>query len=336
VAGRVLIDQSVRDAIEGSDTDALLVGVDRMCEGKAWQDLVDLRGLLAEAGTRGKQLWGIDENIRYRMALEAPGAWAGPVLNEGAARHTLGPLPEVAASTHDWAELDPHLAPGPIRAVFAQERVIRGEDLEGAEVDRHLLEIPLKLARWEPEYQYATYHPDRVETPPPLLPPMAEVEPRSDPDRSDRRDLAAGRPFVATALASLAATWVDESNGRCLVVAAEGGVDGAMAVFGLRRAMAAEISPATGFAWMAWAAASGGAYGRRKGAAAGRFAAWWAAAAVSDLEFPCAADELGNSIAGLRWFAWSDLAADTGWSFRLAIHDPDEKVTWAISAGDAV
>jgi hypothetical protein len=34
---------------------------------------------------------------------------------------------------------------------------------------------------------------------------------------------------------------------------------------------------------MAWAAASGGAHGPRPGAAAGRFAAWWAAATLTDL-----------------------------------------------------
>jgi hypothetical protein len=35
---------------------------------------------------------------------------------------------------------------------------------------------------------------------------------------------------------------------------------------------------------MGWTAASGGAFGRRRGAAAGRFGAWWALAAGDDAE----------------------------------------------------
>lgn len=315
--------------VEASDTDALLVAIDRMCEREGWDDLLDLRRLLAEAGTRGKQLWGVDENIRYRLALEAPGAWAGPVLNEGPARHTLGPLPEVAASTHDWQELDPHLSAGPIRAMVAHERAVRGEDLEGSDVDRHVLEIPLTLAAWETAYVGATYHPDRVETPSPGLPPMEKLHPQSPTDAIE------GDPMVEAALAAITATWVEESNGRALTVTARGGVAGAIAAFGLRRAGVAQISPSHGMAWMAWAAASGGAYGRRKGAASGRFAAWWAAAALAGLEFPCAPDDLGEAVESLRWFAWSDLAGDTGWSLKLAIEDQADDVTWAISAGDS-
>ena len=47
----------------------------------------------------------------------------------GAGRFALGPLSEVAASTHTWAELAPHAPPGPLAAVTAHERVVRGEDL---------------------------------------------------------------------------------------------------------------------------------------------------------------------------------------------------------------
>ena len=123
-----MISQRAIDAVEASDTDELLRVVDGYCKQQGWGALVNLRERCQEALTRGKQLWGIDEHVRYRLALEAPGSFAGPVLAEGAARFALGPLAEVAASTKSWADLDEHLEHGPERATFAAERAVRGED----------------------------------------------------------------------------------------------------------------------------------------------------------------------------------------------------------------
>ena len=88
---------------------------------------------------------------------------------------------------------------------------------------------------------------------------------------------------------------------------------------------------------MAWAGASGGGHGRRRGAAAGRFAAWWTVAALSELldAWPVSPDELGGAAAELSWFVWDAGEPDTGWTLRLAIEDPVDGLAWAVNATDA-
>src|SRR3990170_7903544 len=83
---------TVFEAIEASDTDELLRHTARLCQAEDWDGLVDLEARCREAVTRGKQLWGVAENVRYRLALEAPGAWAGAAVAAGPARRALGPL----------------------------------------------------------------------------------------------------------------------------------------------------------------------------------------------------------------------------------------------------
>ena len=87
---------------------------------------------------------------------------------------------------------------------------------------------------------------------------------------------------------------------------------------------------------MAWAAASGGAHGRRKGMAAGRFAAWWAVAALTDQldDWPLPPDEIGEALAELRWYRWDAGHPSTGWALRLAVEDPERSMAWAVEAVD--
>src|SRR5713101_7612333 len=91
--------------IEQGDLDQLTLHVDRLCERADWVGLLDLRDRCRAALARGKQLWPIATNAEYRLALEAPGEWAAMVLDSAAGRFALGPLGEVAASTHEWREL---------------------------------------------------------------------------------------------------------------------------------------------------------------------------------------------------------------------------------------
>ena len=158
------------EAIESSDTDELLRIVDGLCSSRNWDDLIDLRHRCAEAVSRGKQVWGVEEHIRYRLVLEAPAPIAGPVVAEGQSRFALGPLPEVAASTKTWVELAPTLPPGPERDTVAAERVVRGEA-----VDVPIPDLPAALLTWEPAYPTATYKKDKVEAPAPPIPDTAEV-----------------------------------------------------------------------------------------------------------------------------------------------------------------
>jgi hypothetical protein len=294
--------------------------------------LVDLKGRCRHAVDRGKQLWAIADHIEYRLALEAPAAWAGPMVFEGAGRFTLGPLPEVAASRHTWEELSPHLPGGPARTVTAYERVVHGEDLTQAHgIDPLMVELPLRLMEWEPTYAVATYHADKAEFPAPELPRMQEVAlPGMPPPSAEDSE-------SIEALLSLPRPWTEESNGRAEAAIVHGDVMGSIRSLGPSRARLAPIAPQLALALMAWTGASGGAHGRRPGAAAGRYGAWWTAAALSDLleEWPVPPDHLGEAINELRWYVWSDLVSPTGWTLHLAVEDPPHGLAWAIAAVDA-
>ncbi|MEX1038050.1 MAG: DUF6183 family protein [Acidimicrobiia bacterium] len=308
------------NAIEASDTDELIRIVDGHCKARDWDALVALRKRCQEAVTRGKQLWGVDEHIRYRLALEAPPQWAGAVVSEGRTRFTPGPLPEVAASTKTWADMASHLDPGPERMTFAAERIIRG-DSTGEPGS-----LPA-LQDWEPGYPVATYKANKVETPRPRLPAGASTE---LPDKVNVID----DPESEAALTDLIEPWIDQSNGRCQTVSVEGGALDAIAALGLGSAIVAPLDTATAFAHMAWAAASGGAHGQRRGAAAGRYMAWWVVASISDLDWPAAPEDIRTAASRIKWYWFDDASPPGGWELRLALEDPETGLGWAISAND--
>ena len=318
-----MISQRALEAIEASDTDELLRVVDGYCKNRAWSELLEMRQRCIEALSRGKQLWGVDEHIRYRLALEAPAEHAGPVLAEGAARFALGPLPEVAASTKTWVELAGHITPGPERSTFAAERVVRGD----VDVDE-IADLPARLQDWEPIYQVATYKPDKMEAPSPrptagaIEALTADVHLIDDPDSEG-------------ALSDLVSAWTTESNGRSQIATVQGGAAAAIAALGLNRAAITELEKANAVGWMAWAGASGGAHGRRRGAAAGRFGAWWALATLCDLDWPPDPDEVAEAVGRLAFYWFDDGSPGTGWNLRLAIEDPESGLAWAISAVDS-
>lgn len=323
-----MTDQRTRHAIEASDTDELIRVVDGHVAARAWDQMIAVSRLCQEAVTRGKQLWAITEYVRYRLALDAPGEWAGPAVSLGPTRFTLGPLPEVAASTKSWAELEAHLVPGPERTFTAHERVLRGEDLTGASVDPLVVELPLALQEWEPAYALATYKADRVEAPTPRkarMPSLSDLEPATEVDDADGY----------RALLSVVEHWVESSNGRTQAVCVEGGAAGAVAALGPSRAALRPMEGSEAMAWIAWAAASGGAHGRRRGATAGRFAAWWVTHELAGLEWPVEPPDMGRALDTLRWHQWWDGTPDTGWSLRLAVESPAEGLAWAVAAVDA-
>lgn len=310
------------EAIEASDTDELLMIVDGLCSSRNWDDLIELRQRCSEAVGRGKQVWGVEEHIRYRLVLEAPAPIAGPVVAEGRSRFALGPLPEVAASTKTWAELSPHLPSGPERDTVAAERVVRGE-----QVDAAIPDLPATLMPWEPAYPTATYKKDRVEAPAPPIPETGEATLPDEPEIIDDADSLA-------ALGDLVEPWTDQSNGRSQTVAVEGDPLAAISALGMTRARVAEMSSDLGLAWMSWAAASGGAHGRRRGAAAGRYLAWWVVATLADLDWPVDPASWGTAVDGLGWHWFDDGSPETGWLLRLVISSPDLGLSWAIAATD--
>jgi hypothetical protein len=335
-----LVEQSER-LVERGDLDELTRQVDRLVERRAWAELLDLRDRCRRALERGKQLWPIASHIEYRLALQAPGRWAAATLGASAGHFALGPLPEVAASSHTWPDLAPHVSATPEAALTAHERVVRGEDLSVDETVRALppvFELPLRLQAWEPEYALATYFPDRLELPSPTPPvldgvPLRPAIARPGSSPAERLD----DPAAVGALVELAAAWTAESNGRAEAVAVRGGAAAALATLGVPQVRVAPVDGATALAMMAWTAASGGAHGRRRGAAAGRFAAWWTLAALGGIvdDWPVPAEELGQLLEELRWYAWDAGEPATGWALRIAVEDPADGLAWALAATDA-
>ena len=90
-------------------------------------------------------------------------------------------------------------------------------------------------------------------------------------------------------------------------------------------------------AHLAWAAASGGAHGRRRGTATGRARAWWALTTLTGLDEhdEVDPDELGTAAEELTWLWWDAAEPDTGWSLRLAVEDTVDGLAWALNAQDA-
>ena len=318
------------ELVELGDLDELTRHIGRLCAAGDWDGLVDLRDRCRRALERGKQLWPAAAHAEYRLALEAPARWAGAVLVPGAGRFAPGPLTEVAASTHTWDELAPCVAPGPLAALTAHECVLRGEDLTGDDrVDPQVLELPLVLQPWEPAYPLATYEAERAEFPAVPSAAVPAVEGTTPAEIVDD-------PEACRALVELVTAWTTESEGRAEAVAVAGDARGALGALGRDRARLAVVPPGHALGAMAWAAASGGGHGRRRGMAPGRFSAWWTVVALAGRldEWPLPAEEVGEAAADLRWYHWDPGAADTGWALRVAVEDPDEGLAWALSATD--
>lgn len=334
----------IGELIEGGDLDELVRHVDHLCFAEDWDGLVELRDRSRKAFERGRQLWPVASLAEYRLALEAPAPWAAAVVVPGAGRFALGPLPEVAAQDHRWADLAPHLPRTPEATFVAHERVVRGEDLSGDErVDRTALELPLRVEPWEPEYPVAVYRPDEAQFPerPSATAVAAAAATVELPAPAQEVD----DPEACTALVELAGAWVTESNGHARAIAVAGDAVAALATLGASGAGPpahlglAPVPVEDALAAMAWTAASGGAHGRRRGMAAGRFGAWWAATALSiGLDrWPPAPDALGEALTALRWFRWQPASgASAGWSLRLAVEDAGAGRAWVVEAVDTV
>lgn len=314
--------------IEGSDLDGLIRRIDGLSSAREWDGIVDLRDRCIEAVDRGKQLWGVAQFAEYRLALDAPGELAGKVVREGAGRFALGPLWEVAASTHRWDEIAPHVDDSRLRTLIAHERLLRGETVTAA-LDSHVLEVPLRLEEWEPGYPVAAYRPDRADFPELEWTALGWVELPDPVARLPGDD-------ALESLAGLVAPWTEQSNGRADGCVVAGTALEAIRTLGPHRARAAEIDGGEALAFMAWTAASGGAYGRRRGSPVGRMHAWWTLAALlgwDDIDDP---DELGAGLGELRWWRWDPGDQIGGWAFHLAVEDSADGLAWALSAVDAV
>lgn len=319
--------ERLTDLVESSDLAGLVRFLDDLARNEDWDGIVAVRDRCREAVERGKQLWAIAELAEYRLALEAPGPYSGAVIDEGKGRFALGPLWEVAASTHTWAELEGHVASSTARAMVGHERIVRGEDLRSADVDQAVLELPLMLQAWEPRYALASYRPDAADFPErpdsdlvwTELEGKAEVVPDDGPGH---------------ALLELVQPWSEQSSGHAVAIQVAGTAREAIRSLGPHRVRLARVSLDEALATMAWAGASGGAFGRRRGTPVGRAGAWWVLAELLGYDdLPADPGQLEEA-AQLGWYRWDPGDRVGGWSFHMAVEDPDDGLAWVISAVD--
>lgn len=314
------------ELVESADLNRLLHAVDGLCEAREWEELFDLADACEDALERGKQLWPIAEHIDYRIALEAPGEYAAQVVTAEARRFSHGPLTEVAALSHKWAELADHLESPQTAAFVAQERVLRGEILEGDErAHPGVLDLPLRLEPFEPTYTLAVFRADHVEVPEPWEPkaPLVDVH--------GRAGVAVDDEDLTGALLDLVTPWTTESNGAARAVVIEGDAVAAASTVGGAHLRAGVLEPEEALQRMAWAAAGGGAHGRRRGAAFGRSMAWYVASVAAGLRWPADPKELGRAVAELAWYRWDEGEPEKGWVLRIAVED--RSAGWAAAIG---
>ena len=327
------------------DLDGLLRLVDEACDAADWESLERVATHSRLAVERGHQLWPAADHAEHRLALQAPASFAAAAVVRDATTFGVAPLAEVAASSHPWVDLEPHLPSdvGAIRAVVAHERVARGEDLTAVDLVDDPFGLPLRLAAWEPTTDGPTIGPYAVDDP---VPPPGSLQPNpgsSDPGGDARRPAGPEAETARIALRDLVATWTEQSRGAATAVAVVGsGLDAACIAARATDAGPVSLRPlATNEAigLLAWAGASGGAHGRRRGAARGRFEAWWCAAALGGLDGPSEVwppdpDELGDAVADMGWWRWDGAQRPAGWFLGIAIDDPADGLAWALAASD--
>ncbi len=324
-------DDELDARIHRADVDDLIRLIDARTAQRDWPGILRTRNRARAAVDSGRQLWPVATLAEYRLALWASDEWCATVLDEESGRLTIGPLSEVAAVHHTWAGLGQLLSPGPTATYFAHERSLRGEQIprEDAHQLVKVIDVPVDLQAWEPHYEVATYDDDGVHVDRPTMGvDMAAIAlPSHFEVIEDDESEAAFRQLVDV--------WIERSNGRAELVCVEGDIEHAIAATGARKARASRITAAEGLSVLAWAGSSGGAHGRRRGSAVGRFGAWWfAAALVDDNRWPPKADAFGDAVNALEWWMWDAFEPDTGWSLRLAIASPDDGLAWACAATD--
>jgi Family of unknown function (DUF6183) len=316
--------------VDRADLDEIIRRIDALCGNREWELLAALRDKCAAAVKTGRQTWPCATLANYRLALLASPQLAAESLQHPSSTFSVGPLTEVIAQHHTWADLAPHLDDGPLRGFVAYERALRGEMIPVDPTLTAILEIPLNPAPWEPQYALPQYSDHDCAAPAPILDlaPFNSVRcarASVDPD-----------PDIEAAVRGIVEAWTTQSNGRLSFAAVSGGVDSALGALGLSEARISPLEPAQVMSLVAWAGASGGAHGRRRGGAQGRFSAWWFATAMADAldEWPLPQGTLRAEMEELQWFAWTTNEPAQGWQLQLAVEDPFNDMSWAFSARD--
>ncbi|HCV33655.1 MAG TPA: hypothetical protein DGF10_03225 [Acidimicrobiaceae bacterium] len=326
--------------LEDGDLDGLLRLIDDACDNGDWESVEGVATRSRAAIERGHQLWPASDHAEHRLALSAPANFAAAAVMRDAATFTVAPLAEVAASSHTWAELDPHLPVdgGALRAIVAHERVARGDNLTGVQLDEDPLGLPLCLAPWEQTVDSPAIGPYGVDDPVPAagILEVSLIDGQPPPAGSEAES---GR----RALRDLPSAWTEGSEGAATTAAVIGTGPDAAAVLAGGEVRLRQLATEEAFGLLAWLGASGGAHGRRRGAARGRFEAWWCATALAGLDesdssvsWPTPTDQLGQAVSELGWWRWDDRARPSGWFIGLAVEDPLDGIAWGLAVRDSI
>jgi hypothetical protein len=321
--------ESQYDLINRADLDGLVRLIDDYCETRSWHDLLGLRDACKAAVANGRQVWPASTLAEYRLALLAPAEIAVQVVDEEAGRFTMGPLTEVIAQNHQWSELSEFLEPSPTSTYIAYECAIRGQ-----KVDSELfpaLESPCTLLSIETSYALAEYHDNEAKFPTPAIPEMGNAITISESSATVIQD-----PDTSAAIHQLADAWTTQSNGELRISCAEGSVLDALGALNVQEARLSLLTSGEALAWLAWAGASGGAHGRRRGNALGRDAAWWSIASLTAQtpHWPLSNDAFETAANSLQWFWWDANEPTAGWNVHLCVHHAERNRSWAIALSD--
>ena len=179
--------------------------------------------------------------------------------------------------------------------------------------------------------------------------PEVEVADRKDllaqqfeaAERGEDKPLKVDDHDLDSALRSLVEPWTSSSNGRAETLVVDGEPDRVLAALGVGNARLTPLSTDQALSWLAWCGASGGAHGRRRGGALGRFGVWWMLAAIGGFTDEWdelrrrgqLGDECADVAMSTSWFRFDD---GTGSSYDLSMvtHDPDENISIALVARD--
>ena len=315
--------------ISGLDHDGLVRYVDACCAPRDWHEFLHVRDRCRIANDSGRQMWPITTLANYRLALHAPAEFAVASLEESNTNFLFGPLSEVIAQAHRWEDLAALLPTDHVADVIAHECAIRGNEVSAIGA-LQVFDIPHTLQEWEPHYSTPKYSDNGVEHDPPVIASeMHDVEVATTARIVEDRD-------ATSALRAIVEPWLTTSNGRAEIAGAEGGISEALAAIRVTRARATRINSAHALNLLAWAGASGGAHGRRRGLASGRYSTWWLLVALAGLgdEWPIETREVGAIANEFHWWSWDAYEPNSGWRLQIAIEDPIDNLTWIINAVD--
>jgi hypothetical protein len=328
----------------------LIAETDSLVLDDRWDEVVALRDRCRIAVQRGHQWWPAAAWAEYRMALDGPGVLAASVLDSAAARYTLGPFPEVAASTHAWDELAPYLPGTPGAAAFAHECIAMGDDLRADDQFASLpvvFDLPPFLQEWEPQYGPVTYHLDRVEH-------LIAGSVGEDDLCNDRvvcpveTDGLIPDSTTVDALIEMVQPWAHDSSNRVKAIACTGDAGTVLELLEIRGVVPVEVSGSDALQSLAWLGASGGPTGRRRGSSSARSNLWWLLLQLTGLggvdeeltmatAHPSELTEFADAIRDLRWTTWAAARASSplivdGWNVRLIVEDPAERLAWGLQS----